>query len=132
MRTVLPGDGGSTPKPRGAEEPDEESFVKTRGVYPGLPRELRASWPFGWDRKAPVGGARGRRHAAACSDRAAVRYCRPMRAAEVDLASYDTDKSAGQLANYEREFPVRFTDELTLLELGVQRGGSMYLWRDLM
>ncbi|BBX05063.1 hypothetical protein BST36_24720 [Mycolicibacterium moriokaense] len=49
----------------------------------------------------------------------------------IDLSSYDTDKSEEYLARYTREFGHLFTKEIALLELGVQRGGSMYLWRDL-
>lgn len=50
----------------------------------------------------------------------------------IDLASYDTDKSPAYLARYEREFGNLFDQPITLLELGVQRGGSLYLWRDLL
>jgi SAM-dependent methyltransferase len=51
---------------------------------------------------------------------------------DIDLSAYDTDKSSEYLANYEREFGDRFADEIALLELGVQRGGSMRLWLDLL
>jgi SAM-dependent methyltransferase len=50
----------------------------------------------------------------------------------IDLAAYDTDKSQAYLARYEREFGHLFEQPIALLELGVQRGGSMYLWRDLL
>ena len=50
----------------------------------------------------------------------------------VDLSQYDTDKSPEYLARYEREFGHLFDEPIRLLELGVQRGGSMYLWRDLL
>lgn len=49
----------------------------------------------------------------------------------IDLSSYDTDKSELYLARYMREFGHLFTENIALLELGIQRGGSMYLWRDL-
>jgi hypothetical protein len=54
------------------------------------------------------------------------------RAASIDLASYDTDKSPAYLANYEREFGDRFDEPIKLLELGIQRGGSMRLWLELL
>ena len=44
---------------------------------------------------------------------------------------YDTDKSELYLARYTREFGHLFTEQVSLLELGVKRGGSLYLWRDL-
>lgn len=50
----------------------------------------------------------------------------------IDLSKYDTDKSSGYLANYEHEFGDRFGDEVTLLELGIKRGGSLRLWLDLL
>lgn len=49
----------------------------------------------------------------------------------IDLALYDTDKSPTYLARYTREFGHLFPEEIALLELGVHRGGSLYLWRDL-
>ncbi|MEI6536712.1 MAG: class I SAM-dependent methyltransferase, partial [Verrucomicrobiaceae bacterium] len=49
----------------------------------------------------------------------------------IDLSAYDTDKSELYLARYTREFGHLYAEEIKLLELGVQRGGSMYLWRDL-
>lgn len=49
----------------------------------------------------------------------------------VDLGRYDTDKPAGYLASYEREIGHLFDQPIAMLELGVQRGGSMLLWRDL-
>lgn len=49
----------------------------------------------------------------------------------IDLSSYDTDKSELYLARYTREFGHLFPKKIVLLELGIQRGGSMYLWRDL-
>lgn len=50
----------------------------------------------------------------------------------INLASYDTDKSATYLNHYELEFGRLFDQPIALLELGIQRGGSMYLWRDLL
>lgn len=49
----------------------------------------------------------------------------------IDLGAYDTDKSREYLDNYEREFGHLFSQRVVLLELGVQRGGSLLLWRDL-
>ena len=51
---------------------------------------------------------------------------------DIDLRAYDTDKTVDYLANYEREFGDRFSDDVALLELGIQRGGSMRLWLDLL
>ena len=45
-------------------------------------------------------------------------------------AGYDTDKSPRYLGNYERFFLPFVNDPVRLLELGVFRGGSLYLWRD--
>lgn len=50
----------------------------------------------------------------------------------IDLSAYETDKSPTYIARYEREFGSLFNDPIALLELGIQRGGSMYLWRDLL
>ena len=49
----------------------------------------------------------------------------------VDLRSYDTDKSELYLDRYTRELGHLFQERIALLELGVRRGGSLYLWRDL-
>lgn len=49
----------------------------------------------------------------------------------LNLSSYDTDKSELYLSRYTREFGHLFLEEIALLELGVRRGGSLYLWRDL-
>ena len=46
------------------------------------------------------------------------------------LTDYDTDKPASYLATYEREFGGLAEQPMALLELGVQRGGSVLLWRD--
>jgi hypothetical protein len=50
----------------------------------------------------------------------------------IDLSLYDTDKNEIYLASYHREFGDFFEKPIRLLELGVQRGGSMLLWRDLL
>jgi len=50
----------------------------------------------------------------------------------IDLSAYNTDKSPEYLANYAREFGEIFDEQATLLEIGVQGGGSMLMWRDLM
>ncbi|MEH3138876.1 MAG: hypothetical protein PGN37_01600 [Mycobacterium kyogaense] len=49
----------------------------------------------------------------------------------INLGDYDTDKSELYLSRYTREFGHLFERDIALLELGVQRGGSMHLWRDL-
>ena len=49
----------------------------------------------------------------------------------IDLSSYDTDKSPLYLDRYSRELGHLFSGSAALLELGVRRGGSLYLWRDL-
>lgn len=49
----------------------------------------------------------------------------------IDISIYDTDKPAIYFDRYAHEFGHLFSSEIALLELGVQRGGSMYLWRDL-
>ena len=45
-------------------------------------------------------------------------------------AGYDTDKSPKYLINYERYFNSIADNPIRLLELGVFKGGSLYLWRD--
>lgn len=50
----------------------------------------------------------------------------------LDLADYDTDKPGHYLATYTREFGQLADQPLNLLELGVQRGGSIKLWRDVL
>lgn len=50
----------------------------------------------------------------------------------INLADYDTDKSPRYLANYTREFGDLFNRDVSLLELGIKRGGSMKLWLDLL
>lgn len=50
----------------------------------------------------------------------------------VDLGTYPTDKSPAYVANYEREFGHLMDDPIKFLELGIQDGGSMLLWLDLM
>jgi hypothetical protein len=50
----------------------------------------------------------------------------------LDLTQYDTDKSEEYIRRYRREFGHLFNTPIRVLELGVQRGGSMYLWRDLL
>lgn len=49
----------------------------------------------------------------------------------IDLSQYDTDKSDLYLSRYVREFGHLFNSNIALLELGVRRGGSLFLWRDL-
>jgi hypothetical protein len=43
---------------------------------------------------------------------------------------YDTDKSDEYLKNYERTFAHLRTNQIALMEVGVNRGGSLYMWRD--
>ena len=54
-----------------------------------------------------------------------------MRSTELDLSMYDTDKIAnGYLHSYDRMFAPLVDHELLLLEIGINRGGSLQLWRD--
>jgi len=50
----------------------------------------------------------------------------------IDLSRYDTDKSRVYLTNYARECGHLAAGPIALLELGVKRGGSLLLWRDLL
>ena len=50
----------------------------------------------------------------------------------VELGDYDTDKSPAYLANYASECGHLFSEPSRVLELGVKRGGSLLLWRDLL
>lgn len=50
---------------------------------------------------------------------------------DIDGTTYDTDKPPGYLAEYKREFGHLYSKPIKLLELGVQRGGSLLLFRDL-
>ena len=43
---------------------------------------------------------------------------------------YDTDKSEEYLASYERCFAGFRTAPITLLEVGINAGGSLLMWRD--
>lgn len=49
-----------------------------------------------------------------------------------DAAPYDTDKSQKYMSNYQRVLGPLSGQELRLLELGVHRGGSLLMWRDLL
>jgi hypothetical protein len=54
-----------------------------------------------------------------------------MRSKLLDLSKYDTDKIPnGYLQWYDPVFQPLVDQEITLLELGVFRGGSLFLWRD--
>ena len=54
-----------------------------------------------------------------------------MRSTELSLERYDTDKVAhGYLQRYDQIFGPWVDKKITLLELGVRRGGSLLLWRD--
>lgn len=48
----------------------------------------------------------------------------------LDATGYDTDKSALYLKNYEEHFQRLVDKDIRLLELGVDKGGSLVLWRD--
>ena len=53
------------------------------------------------------------------------------RSAQLNLASYDTDKiPGGYLAYYDREFAGLEDKPLVLVELGIDRGESLRLWAD--
>ena len=54
-----------------------------------------------------------------------------MRSAELDLKLYDSDKiGGGLLGPYDKVFAPWVGKEIVLLELGVQKGASLLLWRD--
>jgi hypothetical protein len=54
-----------------------------------------------------------------------------MRSRQLDLGRYETDKVAnGYLDWYDAQFQHLVEREITLLEIGVRRGGSLRLWRD--
>lgn len=46
------------------------------------------------------------------------------------MKGYDTDKSEGYLNNYEKIFSALCGSKVYLLELGIFKCGSLYLWRD--
>lgn len=50
---------------------------------------------------------------------------------DIDLSEYDTDKSRSYLDFYGAELGHLTSEPIRLLELGVRRGGSLLLWRDL-
>lgn len=47
-----------------------------------------------------------------------------------DMTHYETDKSSLYLSNYQRYFSNLVDRHVALLELGINRGGSLLLWRD--
>lgn len=49
---------------------------------------------------------------------------------QLDATGYDTDKSSLYLKNYEEYFQYLADKDIKLLELGVDRGGSLLLWAD--
>lgn len=54
-----------------------------------------------------------------------------MRSKQIDLSNYDTDKIRNSyLDRYDSIFSPWIDKKLTLLELGVYKGGSLQLWRD--
>lgn len=54
-----------------------------------------------------------------------------MRRNELDLTKYDSDKIASQYLEYYDPFFEPYVDKpVSLLELGVRKGGSVLLWRD--
>src|SRR5258706_2121606 len=50
----------------------------------------------------------------------------------INASAYDTDKAkmAHYLRNYEEWFAPLWKQPVHLLEIGVHKGGSMFLWRD--
>ena len=48
----------------------------------------------------------------------------------INSGGYDTDKSLRYLKNYEEVFQPLANREIKMLELGVDKGGSLLLWRD--
>ncbi len=48
----------------------------------------------------------------------------------IDNARYPTSKDDSYYRIYEREFAAFADQEITLLELGIDRGGSLLVWRD--
>jgi hypothetical protein len=54
-----------------------------------------------------------------------------MRSSQLDLAKYDSDKVANRyLERYDPILEPMIEKKITLLELGVLKGGSLLLWRD--
>jgi hypothetical protein len=54
-----------------------------------------------------------------------------MRSSQLNLAQYDTDKIANRyFERYDPIFEPLIEKEIVLLELGVDKGGSLLLWRD--
>src|SRR5262245_55693143 len=54
-----------------------------------------------------------------------------MRSQELDLAKYNTDKINNRYLEWYDPFVQHLVSEkITLLELGVHKGGSLLLWRD--
>ena len=54
-----------------------------------------------------------------------------MRSQQLPLDQYDSDKiSSGYLQRYDPIFEPLLKKEITLLELGIHKGGSLLLWRD--
>ncbi len=48
----------------------------------------------------------------------------------INSGKYDTDKSIRYLNNYEQMFQPYIDKEIKILELGINKGGSLLLWRD--
>lgn len=60
-----------------------------------------------------------------------ARLTAKMRSRQLDLGRYETDKVAnGYLDWYDPQFEQFVDREITLLEIGIRRGGSLRLWRD--
>lgn len=54
-----------------------------------------------------------------------------MRSSQLKLSQYNTDKVAnGYLNKYDEIFEHLTENKISLLELGVHKGGSLFLWRD--
>jgi hypothetical protein len=54
-----------------------------------------------------------------------------MRSSQLSFEQYDTDKRSNRyLTRYDQIFEPWINKEITLLELDVNKGGSLLLWRD--
>ena len=54
-----------------------------------------------------------------------------MRSKQLTLTQYDTDKIANRyLERYDPILEPWVNKKITLLEIGVHKGGSLFLWRD--
>jgi hypothetical protein len=70
-------------------------------------------------------------HRRRSSDQGSAGIGGPPSARQIRISDYDSDKPATYLPQYCRVFADLMDRELTLLELGVLRAGSLLLWRDM-